>query len=336
MSRGHAITSAVPPAVPTLPQAGIRSLADLLAPVSVEEFYKEYLGRKPLHIRGAADKFAAIMSWPSLTSILNQSGVWSPATLQLMMDTAVVPPPDYCRPGRNREGQQGLVSDLAKVRSWLRRGASLVLNNIDSLTPGLRHLAAVLANETGGATQINLYCSWRAHPAFAVHFDTHDVFALHIEGRKGWRIYQRYFEAPINHPTFKNLDRAFHEQHKGAVSQHVDMQPGDLLYIPRGYYHDAIALDRNSMHLALAVIPVIGMDLITALFESAVTDPFFRQGIPHPVMAGEADFDLRFDALLNRLVELGREPSFRKKFRDFLAAHSGSFVEIALPEDGMG
>lgn len=317
-----------------MPPAGIQSLADLLAPVSVDEFYTEYWSRKPLHIRGAADKLAAIMSWASLTSILNQSGIWSPATLQLMMDTVVVPPADYCKPGRNREGQQGLVSDLAKVRSWLRRGASLVLNNIDTLTPGLRQLAAALANETGGATQANLYCSWQAHPAFNTHFDTHDVFALHIEGRKGWRIYQRHFEAPINHPTFKNLDRAFHEQHKGPVSQVVDMRPGDVLYIPRGFYHDAIAIGSNSMHLSLAVVPVIGMDLITALFDSAVMDAVFRQSIPHPVLAGDAAVEARLDALLKRLGELGNEPSFRKRFRDFLAAHSGSTAEIVLPDDG--
>jgi ribosomal protein L16 Arg81 hydroxylase len=274
------------------------------------------------------------MSWDVLNTLLNQSGIWSPATLQLMLDTANVPGPEYCRPGRNREGQQGLVADLAKVRSWLRRGASLVLNNIDTLTPALRHLAAMLANETGGATQANLYCSWRAHPALNTHFDTHDVFALHIAGRKGWRIYQRHFEAPINHPSFKNLDRAFHDQHKGPVSQVVDMRAGDVLYMPRGFYHDAIALDRESMHLALAVVPVIGMDLITALFDSAVTDSFFRRSIPHPVLAGEAAVDAHLDALLKRLGELGNEPSFRKRFRDFLAGYSGSFAEVTLPDDG--
>lgn len=274
------------------------------------------------------------MSWGILTAILNQVGIWSPATIQLLMDAAPVPVRDYCRAGRNREGQQGMMADPVKVRSWLRRGASLVLNEIDSLTPGLRALAAALAGETGGAIQSNLYCSWRAHPAFATHFDTHDVFAMHIAGEKHWRIYQRHFEAPINHPAFKNLDQAFHEQHKGAVSQTVDMRPGDVLYIPRGFYHDAMATGRNSLHLSLAVVPVIGLDLITALFDRAVMDATCRRGIPHPDLAGEKAFEAHIDALMRRLGDLFSEPSFRARFRETMKAHRGSRAEIVLPDDG--
>ena len=44
----------------------------------------------------------------------------------------------------------------------------------------------------------------QSHQAFAPHYDTHDVFALHCEGEKVWNIYENFEQDPINHPIFKN------------------------------------------------------------------------------------------------------------------------------------
>ena len=38
-------------------------------PMSVAEFLSEYRGKKPLHIKGAADKFADVMSWDALSGL---------------------------------------------------------------------------------------------------------------------------------------------------------------------------------------------------------------------------------------------------------------------------
>lgn len=312
----------------------IRSLADLLAPVSTEEFYRDYWGRKPLYIPGTPDKFTRLMSWERLTELLNQTALWSPNTLKLMMDAEPVPARDYCRADRTREGPQGLVVDLSKIRPWLRRGASLVLNQVDSLTPGLREMASGLAKDTCAPIQSNLYCSWRAHKAFPVHFDTHDVFALQIAGHKKWRIFQRHFEAPVQAPMFKNLEQSFHEKHKGQLTQTIDMQTGNVLYIPRGYYHDALATDEASIHLSTAVQPTLGLDLVTALYERALLDTFMRKPIPNPDAEGDAAFDQHLEALVKRVGELFSEPSFRKHVRDLLAGPGKLRTQVKLPDDG--
>lgn len=317
-----------------MPQDGIRSLADLLAPVSVAEFYAEYWGRKALHIPGTPEKLATIMSWDILTWLLNQTALWSPNTLKLMMDAEPVPPRDYCRTGPTREGPSGYVVDLAQVRSWLRRGASLVLNRIDTLTPALRQMAAGLSHETCGPIQSNLYCSWRAHQAFPLHFDTHDVFALHVAGEKTWRMYQRYIEAPVRHPRFTDLDLSFHKQHRGALSQTVVLRPGDVLYVPRGLYHEAMATSVGTIHLSTAIVPMNGLDLITALFERALLEPLFRHSLPNPETRGDKLFEDHLDALVRRVGELFAEPSFRKKAREMMLTHGGVRTELRLPDDG--
>ncbi len=116
----------------------ITSFADILTPVTPEEFFAAYYGKKVLHVPGTADKFASVMSWARLNDILNLTGIWSGASLQLILDRETVPPHEYCRPAADRStGAEVLQPDPARVTELIRRGASVVANDIDSLNPGL-------------------------------------------------------------------------------------------------------------------------------------------------------------------------------------------------------
>jgi hypothetical protein len=58
------------------------------------------------------------------------------------------------------------------------------------------------------------------------------------------------------------------------------MTPGDLLYLPRGWYHDALADDGGSVHIAFGATVPIGLDVISLLFERMIREPGFRQHLP--------------------------------------------------------
>jgi hypothetical protein len=220
---------------------------------------------------------------------------------------------------------------MGKVRDWLRRGASMVLNDIDQLTPGLSAVAGALERGLGGKVQANLYCSWKAHPGFGSHFDTHEVFALHIAGEKTWRIYQRHFEDPVNHPSFKSFGQEFHDRHRGALTMEVAMRPGDLLYIPRGWYHDALATSAASLHVAFGLTTAIGLDLVGTLFERAVQDPLFRAAVPSgAALAGHVG------RLADRLAALARDPATLAAFSAFVGDFHYPREVIRLPEDAGG
>ncbi|HEY8611514.1 MAG TPA: cupin domain-containing protein, partial [Roseomonas sp.] len=85
---------------------------------------------------------------------------------------------------------------------------------------------------------------------------------------------------------------------------------GDLLYLPRGWYHDALAEGPASVHVAYGVHAPIGLDLANMLAERALQDAIFRQPLPRQDGTAAAQFALtsRAAQLGQRLAELARDP----------------------------
>lgn len=316
--------------MPTIPA----SLADLLHPVTPEEFFAEHHGRRPLHVPGKADKFASLMSWDLLNDVLGLTSIWTGRSLQLVLDRRQLDPEEYCVPGVDRETRPALVPDFDKVRAWLRRGASLVCNDVDALTPGLRAAASALEDGVGGKAQANLYCSWRAHQGFGSHFDTHDVFALHVAGEKTWNLYGRHIEDPIAHPAFRTLGQAYHDANKGPLSQQVTLRPGDLLYLPRGWYHDALASSEATIHVAFGVTTPIGLDLVGMLYEAAVMEPVVRRGAP--ARGGDAALAAFAAEIGDRLASLARDPRILARYAEFARGFRNPRATLSLPGDALG
>lgn len=303
----------------------IKTFADLIVPIGEDVFFAEYQDKKPLHIKASSpDKLDDVMTWGALNQLLNMTAIWSPHNLKLFLDTKAILVDQYCRRAIDRNGLMSLQPDAEKVKSWLRRGASIVANDIDTLTPGLISAANALETRLGGKVQSNLYCSWNHHQAFPTHFDTHEVFALHVAGEKVWRIYEGRLDSPIANGAFGSLDEEFHLKNRGGIAQEVTLKPGDVLYIPRGLYHDALASSDGCVHLSFGVTHIIGFDVISLLFERAMTEPLFRQNIP----TDNDDARQWVDAMVTRLSKISRsEDAWSEigQFRDSFKYHRGGF-----------
>ncbi len=313
----------------------IASFADLIAPMTPETFYAEYHGKKPVHITGWPGKFDSVLTWDGLSGLLNQNNIWTRHALAMVMDTRPLQPPEYCYPGKDRDGRDNMLVDFGKVSAWLRRGASLVLNDIDTLTPGLKAISSVLETELNAKAQGNLYCSWKAHQGFGSHFDTHDVYAVHVAGKKTWHIYQRHFQDPIAHPVFKSLSDEFHEKNKGPLSLEAPLEPGDLLYIPRGWYHHALATSQATFHIAFGMTTVIGLDLLAMVFERAVHDPLFRATVPSPKHGAGRAFADHLAELGNRLATYPRESDLVAQFEKHMERFRYPRWTLTLPDDAV-
>lgn len=303
------------------PAPMIRSLAELLAPMSPEQFFAEYHDRQPLHLKGAAGKFASVLSWRQLNRLLDMTHIWSSQSLKLLMDEQPVPAEQYCTRATSRDNEQVWQPVAAKVQDWVRRGASLALNDIDSLTPGLASVSAALEGAGLGKAQANVYISWQSHKAFPSHFDTHDVWAVQVEGEKTWNVWEGRADWPLGHPIFRNLGQQHHEQAKGRLREKVVLKAGDLLYLPRGWYHDALCESACTAHVAYGVHAPLGMDFVNILLERALHDVEFRKPLPRQDGSAAAKFALTNRARLlgQRLAELAKEPNVMAVLERYVA-----------------
>jgi ribosomal protein L16 Arg81 hydroxylase len=311
---------------------GRPGLADILDPVTPDTFFADHYDKKPLHIPGDPDKFAGLMDWEILTDLLNQTAIWCSKSLLLVEDRQMIPPPAYCESAEDRAGNTVSRPVAEKVMRFLRDGASLVANDIDTLTPKLSAVADAFEEAFDAKTQVNLYCSWKQRQAFNSHFDTHDVFALHVEGEKTWRVYSTRMPHPIRHARHGNAayDEPTHEKQRGPLLMEVTMRPGDILYLPRGWYHDALASSGGTVHMAFGVTGLIGFDVVSGLSDFAVEDELFRLNLPLS-RDGDAALAERLGALGERLSALSRDPKFVESIKAYRAGYRMPRGGIALP-----
>ncbi len=274
---------------------------DIVAPLGAERFLAEHLGQRPIHLEGTPEKLASVMSWPILNRLLGMTSIWSVQSLPMVLDKEPIPPSAYAAAAVGRDGGQVLRPDPARVQALLKRGATLVANDIDQLTPELSACSRALEEALHGKVQANLYLSSKRKQGFRVHYDTHDVFALHCMGEKTWMVFEGRAENPIAHPAFKSQPQEHHDKAKGNLWKEVRLKPGDLLYLPRGQYHYALADDGPCVHIAFGVTYPIGLDVMTWLFERMIQEPLARANLPS---GGGAALGERLGALGSRVAEI--------------------------------
>ncbi|WP_425407111.1 JmjC domain-containing protein [Hwanghaeella sp.] len=291
------------------------SLEAILAPMPVEEFLRDYYGKKFVHIPGDPDKFPDVMDFDSFARLLNMTSIWSSKSLEVVIDRARVDPRAYCNPAPNRDGQEILQPDPDKVMDYLRQGASLVANDIDALTAGASGIAKGLEQGLNIKAQGNLYYSWKQRQAFASHFDTHDVFAVHLVGEKNWRIYENRVPSPIRHNAFF-VSEEFQDKNRGPVVAEITLRPGDLLYLPRGQYHDALASSEGTIHIAFGATGVIGLDFLGAMSDMVVGSEKFRLNFPRPE-EGPAALKKHIEMLSAEFAKIAKSPDFLARFAQF-------------------
>lgn len=308
------------------------SLQRLIDPLPLEEFLRDYKGKRHIHIPGAADKFADIFSWDTANRLLDTPALWTGNLVSLAKEGPLIPQDQYCLPDVDADGYAVMRPDPAKVQKFIAEGATLVLNVTESLTAPLADVASCLQMSYGMPIKCNIYCSWERQKGFRSHFDHTDVFVLHMDGRKHWNLYEGFFDQPMSGTEFQfaHYPPEFHEETKGRVLEEPELTPGDLLYIPRGQYHDALALSEASLHLTFGVIHATGIDLMTVLRSHLREEPEFRAPLPHFDDPDAHEAHLR--ALVDGIADtLGRDTTI-----DFICSHlRGTAYMECLPHFGL-
>ncbi len=251
----------------------------IVSPILPEEFFRAIFEQRPVHIPGAPEKVEDIFSWAEFNRLLNMSKLWSDRSMKIVLDGQNLDLAEHGRVGQTREGYQAIMPRAEEITALLRRGATVILDLIETLSPGVAGVCAALQTATGGVAVCNAYCSWRAHQGFMAHFDNTDVLALHIEGSKVWRIYEGRVDNAIDVEghNYGSFSPEHHAGAKGDLLDEIEMKPGDVLYLPRGQYHEALASSDASLHLSFGIGQPTGIDLITRLLRSLPDESLCRK-----------------------------------------------------------
>ena len=258
-------------------------------------------------------------------------GHWTGDSLKLILNSRPILP-DFYLDGDASVPVASRRADPARVDVFLGMGASLVANDVERIAPEFRRWTEMLGAEFAALTNANVYASFKGVQAFATHFDLHDVFALQCEGEKVWRIYRNRAENPVSSPQGGEEVQRQIDAARGPLLAEVRMRPGDVLYLPRGCYHDALAQDGASLHVSFAVAPLNGMALFGILETAALRDPDFRAYLHDARIADGKPLETQLQALAERLATLAASPLIRDAVIDAQRARTRPGHAITLPE----
>lgn len=241
------------------------------------KFYSDHFGKKYLHKQKLITNVNDIVSLEILDDLLSKSNIWNKYNFIMMLDQKKISYNDYSSLSVDITGNTNRP-DVTKVQKLVSKGASIILNDIEKYNSNLLMIADQLQKLTQGRCQGNLYFSMASHKAFGPHFDLHDVFAIHFEGEKIWNIYENIEDTPINHPAFR-ISPEERVQRAGKLIDQITLKPGDLLYIPRGQYHDALASENGAIHVAFGLTYFKPIDLMSGIWEKFILNQFMRSDI---------------------------------------------------------
>ena len=281
--------------------------ADFLAPFDAGTFRSEYFGKRPVHIQKQGDGRPGLLSWSRFNEVLAITPYWNEDTLKVYYKSRAALRENYCDTAELRSGLSAPVNP-AKVKALMDLGASLIANHLHTVCPEVAAVASMLEREFAARAFANAYCSFKGVQAFQTHFDLHDVFAVQAEGEKTWRIYEARADAPVAPlPPGDEVEKWLTES-RGRLLFEAQMKPGDILYLPRGQYHDALTGAQASLHVSFGVAPATGLALFK-LLESALTrESEFRAYLPDA--RSEPALHERLTKLAERVKTVLTSPAF--------------------------
>lgn len=256
-------------------------LESRLTDVSREEFAAEVWRKKALLTRGASD-FSDLFSADAVDELISRRGLRSPF-LRVAKDGATLPVASFTAGA----GVGATISDqLDDTALWrhFRDGATLVLQALQRTWEPLGAFSAALAAELGNPVQANAYITPPQNQGFDDHYDVHDVFVLQIEGTKRWVLHPPVLDAPLRDQPW--TDRREQVAAAAAQEPYIDavLEPGDALYLPRGWLHAATAQGEVSIHVTLGILNWTRYAVAEQVTQSVLAllreDPAMRQSLP--------------------------------------------------------
>ena len=268
----------------------------ILDPTPLDVFYDEYWEKKPLLVKARKEnrnRYDGLLSLKSIKEMSKNHPLYYARDLNVtryQKDSNGVKRRITLDklPEDEKDAETGVLVKRSELWSNYDSGCTIRLLCPHKYNDAVHSLLSTLEGELQCMVGANAYLTPpNAAQGFAPHYDDIEAFCLQLEGSKRWKVYN---------PTLK-LPRTSSEDF--TVDDLKDMEPvmdvtleqGDILYMPRGWIHQACTLKDNnehSLHLTVSAMQQWAwcdlMDIvIPEAMENAVmseTSSSLRQGLP--------------------------------------------------------
>lgn len=221
-----------------------RFLEWVVSPMPLEKFQEEFWEQRPFLIRRPKNR-------------IYYDGIFHKATIENLLE--------------NHELKYGLNIDVTKYdvdggRSTYSSEASATPSKVwakygDGWSVRILHpqrwcdpvflVLAAFERFWGSVAGCNAYLTPAGSQGFSPHYDDIEAFVIQTEGKKRWKVYKPRTPAEAL-PRFSSPN--FEQTEIGEPILDVDLEPGDILYMPRGTIHQAKASpDAHSLHITVSV-----------------------------------------------------------------------------------
>jgi lysine-specific demethylase/histidyl-hydroxylase NO66 len=219
-----------------------------------------------------------LLSLEGVDELVSRRGLRTPF-VRMSRDGNLLSPSRFTRGGGAGAEIADQVAD-DKVLAEFASGSTLVLQGLHRTWPPIQSFSGMLAAQLGHPVQVNAYITPPQNTGFAPHYDVHDVFVLQFAGRKRWRIFEPVLHAPLRDQPWRERKSAVAARAAEAPLIDCVLEPGDALYLPRGYIHTATSLNEVSGHLTIGIHPITRRMLADQILATLSDDVELRRSLP--------------------------------------------------------
>lgn len=310
---------------------------DLIAPHSPETFIEDTWEKAHLYVaRGEPSFYDTLFCLADIDKCLHTARTFPDKVL------TIVPPSDS---GRAMQDLPAGEASLDQVYKELHAGATIRLLDIERFWPAAAVLSGEIFQALNATTCFNVYLTPPKSQAFSVHFDYSDVFVLQIQGSKEWSVFEAEYPMPMESLSRCSQGRMppqVVDEDSVTLRQQIHLEAGDLLYVPRGFYHKVATTDETSLHISVGIHPTSWLDLVKQSLDfTAFEQAELRRALPPGFLSSET-VRQGMAATMRRLAEIladglpheaALDSMVRSQIRGRLHPPDGHLAELAKISD---
>jgi lysine-specific demethylase/histidyl-hydroxylase NO66 len=211
----------------------------------IAEVDQDVWSAEPEVVRGLVPDSRALLSANDLETLLDRHGQ-NPIDATVVLNQAVVPDERF--------------PDRAELDAFRTQGATIMLPALQRYLPVIRDLCKQLMAATQIPSFGNAYLTPPRNQGFDIHWDLGSVMVVQVWGTKTW-VLRRPVVTTTEELNTPWSVRGFKDgELDGEPYLTVTLNPGDALFVPRGWVHFAHATDQESLHVSIGALHQ-GIDL---------------------------------------------------------------------------